>query len=136
MYHPQPQADPLLHHAGNVESGFHGMSLTQLGSLKWAIEPSYSGRLFRLGWACSLKTTGHHRPLALVGGDVRLGRADHGSPSSRWSPASLATVWRTSSWLSLQSPLPSLFIVLVPSLIERMQATDDMQATCEGLPGL
>ena len=70
------QADPLLHHAGNMEwlsqHEFESIEEPQVG-----IEHSYSDRLFRLGWLV-LENHRTHRPLALVGGDVRFGRADHG----------------------------------------------------------
>lgn len=100
-------------------SGFHGMSLTQLKGLKWGLSVAILLIFFALD-GLFLKTTGHIERwpwlvvmYGLAGGVIAVfiavvpGKSGYGVAHEFLA--------------FLQSPLPSLFIVLVPSLLERMQ---------------
>lgn len=99
--------------------GFHGMTLAQLKRLKWGLSVLILLAFFALD-GLFLKTTGHidRWPWLIVmyglSGTIMAifitlvpGRSGYGVAHEFLA--------------FLQSPLPSLFIVLVPSLIERMQ---------------
>lgn len=102
--------------------GFHSMTLTQLKGLKWGLSLLILLAFFALD-GLFLKTTGHiDRWPWLV---VMYGLA------GAIMAVFIALVPGKSGYgvaheflAFLQSPLPSLFIVLVPSLIERMRVNE------------
>jgi hypothetical protein len=106
-------------------SGFHAMSRTQLGRLKWAMSLVILVVFFALD-GLFLKATGHLERwpwlvvmYALAGGIMVVfialvpGKSGYGVAHEFLA--------------FLQSPLPSLFTVLVPSLIERIRVENDQK---------
>jgi hypothetical protein len=101
-------------------NGFHRYSLKELGRMKWALSLGILVVFFALD-ALFLRTTGHIErwPWLIImygiAGTIMAGFLVLVPGKAGYSVAHEFLAF-------LQSPLPSLLIVLVPSLFERMQA--------------
>ena len=117
--HPQPKR---IHYyvIEQTWSGFHRYSLPELTRMKWALSIGILVVFFVLD-ALFLRTTGHFERwpwlivMYAIAGSIMAGFLVLVPSETGYSVAH--------EFLALlQSPLPSLLIVLVPSLFERMQA--------------